>query len=160
MNWNKCLASLFCECLYTIKGNFPVWKAIKWFALYYMIWFQAYFQYVPHTITHYSVGVPSLLCFDMVIFFYIRCTYFIYYILFLSLSPLRLLQYVYVFLYRSFLGVSPLGTNIDMRYPRVSQFSMPYRFIPCMVKRTSHVLHRIHYISLLKFFGLFQYCSP
>ena len=119
------------------------------------LWFQAYFQYVPHTITRYSVGVPSLFCFDMVVFFYIRCTYFICYILFLSLSPLRLLQYVYLFLYRSFLGVFLLGTISDIGYPpRVSQFSIPYNFYSCMIECTFYVLHHIHYVSLYKFFGL------
>ena len=116
--------------------------------------FQAYFQYVPLTFTRYSVGVPSMFCYDMVIFFYISCIYFIYYIIFLLFLPLRLLQYEYLFLYRSFLGVFPLGTINDIGYPpRVSQFSIPYNFYSCMIECTFYVLHRIHYVSLYKFLG-------
>ena len=95
----KCLASLFCECLYTIKGYFPVWKALKWFALYefrlnssmYRLQFPTILRVCPHqsalirlyiklnssmfrllfTVSHYSVGEPSLIF----IFYTIRITF-------------------------------------------------------------------------------------
>ena len=125
------------------------------------LWFKACFQYVPHTITHYSVGVSSLSCFDMVILFCICSLYYMYYMLFLTPLPLRLPQYVYLNLYYSFSGVFPPSIYSDTRYPpRISQSSIPYTFYLYMIKRTFYVLHRIHYVSLYSFFGLCLYYSP